>query len=445
MSNSLAIAAVTESLRSLLDRRVNAAPAVDPGSDPALAGTQVTTRPPDRARVGGANGNQLNLFLYQTSPNAAWRNLPPQERTRTGERAHPGLALDLHYLLTAYGQDDDAAAILAQRLLGRAMSVLHDHTVLSREEIRDALLGNDLHEQFERIRITPETLPLEELSKLWATFQTQYRISAAYAVTVVLIDSARAASAPLPVLRRGSEDRGVHTVVGAGAQLREIRADVLPETFGVSARLGATLRIVGSNLGGDALRLRFRHPAIPAPSDPPAPTDLVEQPLGPSVGPAPASEERSLVLQGVADDPLALARWAPGLYTATVIERRPDLPAWSSNAVPFALAPVITVTPNAAAAGDVALQLACRPRLRHGQRAQLLFGARQIDIDPAAITTPGDTSQPSTLAVTVAGVAAGTYTVRLRVDGVDSLPLAEPADGRTLATVFDPLQQVVVT
>ena len=49
MSNSLAIAAVTATLRSLLDRRINADPTIDPSADPALSGTVVTTRPLDEA------------------------------------------------------------------------------------------------------------------------------------------------------------------------------------------------------------------------------------------------------------------------------------------------------------------------------------------------------------------------------------------------------------
>ena len=82
MSNSRAIAAVTATLRHLLDRGLNA----------AAPGTVVTLRPPDKAR-DGASSNQVNLFLYQTVPNAAWRNIKPGERDQTP------LALNLYYLL----------------------------------------------------------------------------------------------------------------------------------------------------------------------------------------------------------------------------------------------------------------------------------------------------------------------------------------------------------
>ena len=49
---------------------------------------------------------------------------------RDGEPAQPPLALNLFYLLTAYGRDNDAQRPFSHMLLGRAMSILHDHPVL---------------------------------------------------------------------------------------------------------------------------------------------------------------------------------------------------------------------------------------------------------------------------------------------------------------------------
>jgi hypothetical protein len=128
MSNSLAIAAVTATLSRLLEQ----------GSSADLPGTIVTTKPPEKARTG--TGNQLNLFLYQTTPNAAWRNQPLPSQIKSGETGFPPLPLNLYYLVTAYGQNDDD--IFSHRLLGRAMSMLHDHAVLDADEIKAALTGN---------------------------------------------------------------------------------------------------------------------------------------------------------------------------------------------------------------------------------------------------------------------------------------------------------------
>jgi hypothetical protein len=176
MSNALAIATVTATLRHLLDRGLNAVP-----------GVVVSTRPPDKAREN-CKGNQLNLFLYKTTPNAAWRNFDAPRPA--GEVAgRPLLALNLHFLLSVYGQDDDDAEPFSHRLLGEAMRFLHDHTVIEPDALREALPGSDLHLQTERVRITHEPMTIDEMSKLWTTFQTPYRLSVSYEVSTVLIES----------------------------------------------------------------------------------------------------------------------------------------------------------------------------------------------------------------------------------------------------------------
>ena len=72
---------------------------------------------------------------------------------------------------------------------------------------------------------------------------------------------------------------------------------------------------------------------------------------------------------------------------------------------------------------------------------QLIFGDQQVV--PATIVTPADTTQPTTLTFSVEGVLAGTYVVRLRVDGVDSIPVR--TSGPPALLEFDPAQQVIVT
>ena len=120
LSTNRAIAAVTATLRNMLFQALS--------GDATLSGTVVTTKAPDQARQDGATGNQINLFLYRTSIDAAWRNqdLPP---ARPGELSQPPLPLVLSYLMTAYGEDDDE--ILAHQLLGVGMQVLNDQPLLS--------------------------------------------------------------------------------------------------------------------------------------------------------------------------------------------------------------------------------------------------------------------------------------------------------------------------
>jgi hypothetical protein len=415
MSNAMAIAATTATLRNLLHAQV-------PNVDTDLNGISVMTQPLDQAGKDEAT-SKINLFLYQTVVNAAWRNMDMPRQVRPGESGSPPLALNLHYLITAYGPDDADKGSMSHRLLGAAMSVLHDYTVLERQEIRTALKDNDLADQFERLRITPLALGVEEMSKLWMIFQTQYRISAAYEVTVILIDSRNPVKAALPVLKRGDDGRGPAAASSLAPNLKEIR---LPNSQ-PGARLGDDLRIVGDQLTVIDTTVRFTSLRLATS------VELVPQNNG-------SNGDLLVHLPSRAEDATALSRWAAGLYTLALVVKRKNAPAIVSNELVFALAPQITVTPTSAVAGTVNLTLTCAPRILVGQRVLLLFGDRQLE--PGSITTPADSAQPSTLTFAIPGVAVGSYVVRLRVDGADSIPVVY--SGTPPVPAFDASQQVNV-
>ncbi|WP_426700933.1 DUF4255 domain-containing protein [Rhodanobacter sp. Col0626] len=414
MSNVLAIAATTRTLRNLLLAQM-------PVLDTELNDLEVTLQPPDLARKGISKA-QLNLFLYQVVANAAWRNLDMPGQVRPGDTAPPPLALNLHYVITAWGRGDSDSDALSHRVLAAAMSTLHDRAVLDGNDIRNALPDNDLATQVERVRITPLPQSVDELSKLWTAFQTNYRTSAAYEATVVLIDSQAAMRAPLPVLRRGAQDRGVFTTASAAAVLDAL---TYPRTQ-PAVRLGEDIVLGGRQLGVENALARFSSLRLDAPVD-----------VVPLAGDAAGTLR--VHLANTTDDVDAASRWAPGIYTVALLVQPPGLPALLSNELPLALAPIITLSPLTAAAGDLGLNLTCTPRLRDGQRVFLLFGDRLLT--PQSISNPSDTQQPTALVFQVPGVTAGTYTVRLRVDGADSIPV----DFSGSVPAFAADQQVIVT
>jgi hypothetical protein len=329
----------------------------------------------------------------------------------------------LYYLITAYGENDDD--VRGHRLLGRAMSALDDFPVLGSDEINQILLPESgLREQVERVRISLQPLSLDEMSKLWTTFQTQYRISAAYQVSALLIESTRPTRAPLPVLKRGEQDRGVTAVAGAAPSLREIR----PPLSQPSVRLGENVVLIGDQLTTVDTVVRFTSLRLVAPVElPPVTGDM-------------AGEIR-VHFPDKTEDPNALTRWTPGFFTVALVTRHSGVPAMVSNELALAIAPQITVTPLSAAAGTVNLTITCEPRLVTDQRILLLFGDRQVG--PQTVTTPANPSQPTTLTFVVPHVVAGRYLVRLRVDGVDSIPVVYVGTPPTPS--FDPNQQVTIT
>lgn len=415
MSRPTAIAAATATLRNLLANEI-------PRIDGELADLEVTTQPPDLARKGVTKA-QLNLFLYQTAINAGWRNLDLPHATRPGERGMPPLPLNLHYLITAYGRAESDNDAISHRVLGGAMSVLHDHPVLARGDIRTALADTDLGDQFETLKVTPIAMTLEEMSKLWTTFQTQYRLSAAYELTVILIDSRTAVRAALPVLRQGEHDRGPAALAGQAPSLTEMKLPRNQPAF----RLGDDLVLAGRGLDVADTVLRFSSPRIAAPIE--LPVQAGERP-----------GELIVHVPDAPEDPAARSRWAPGVYTAGLVVRRAGAPALASNELAIALAPRITVSPAAAPAGTTTLTITCAPRLVEPQRVLLVVGDRQVQA--GSVTTPGDETLPTTVTFDV-DLAAGDYPVRLRVDGVDSIPVI--TSGTPPLPAFDPAQRVSVT
>jgi hypothetical protein len=427
MSNPLAIAAVTATLRNLLTQGVTA--------DPELADTTVTMQPPDKARTNGNNANQINIFLYQTTPNAAWRNMDMPRQINQGESGLQGasglppLALNLFYMVTAYGRDSDVQRPFSHHLLGRAMSVIHDHAVLGADEIRAALPNNDLHQQLDRVRFTLQPLSVDEIFRLWSGFQTQYRLSVAYEVSVVLIESARGARGALPVLTRGQRDgqrdRGIvaqASLIPPFASIDEVLVDdVLPSTQR-GAELGAKLTINGHHLDGDRVRVLFETPALAQP--------VTLTPEGGGTG-----EKISVVL---VDTP---ATWVAGVYSVTVtVTEKPgtkDERVRSSNAAVLALAPKITTgfpinAPLAGANATIAVDV--DPEVRPDQRAILLLGDRQIVAEPHS-------QQSSRLTFVVKAARKGDeFLIRVRVDGVDSVVV----DRSVTPPVFKPHKVVIV-
>ena len=419
MSRTIAIAAATATLRALLLTRMQEL-------DPTLSDLDVTIQPPDLARKSTSKP-QLNLYLYHTALNSGWRNMDLPSQSKPGERGQPPLALNLYYMITAYARDDnDNLDLSGHRVLGSAMSVLHDNPILKRADIDSALPNSELALQLERIRVTPQPLSVDEIYKLWQAYQSPYRISAAYELTVALIDSNLSQASALPVLKRGAADQGVVALATAEAQLSALRSPNSQPAGRLGEELviiGERLRAAGSVVRFDSLRGDARIELVARAGA--APDQIVVR--LPASGPAP-------------DDPLAFTHWAPGFYALSVVTSLPDTPELASNQLGFSLAPVITVSPLNVTPGSFVITVTCTPQLRDGQHVRLLFGSRQVA--PKTSLAAGGPALPTTLTFELSGVKAGVYLARLRVDGVDSMPVLYSGGGALPS--FNPNQQVTV-
>ena len=394
MSSPAALATVTATLKSLLHNLVD---------DEA----KVTTQPPSKARSGV--DEQINIFLYSTHINTAFNNAPLPGASRNGERAHPPLPLTLKYLITAYGTNDDD--ISGQQLMGQLMSLLHDHPILGPTDIIGIIPDSNLHQQTERIRITADTLSLDEMSKIWASFQSaEYRLSVGYEVSVVLIESSRLSVTPLPVLTRGEADHGVMAQANLIPPYPAI-TDIALLSQQSNAVLGDTLALHGHHLSGNSSTVRFKHSLLTSPIS-----------IAASVG-ATDTQLRVVIPNNPAD-------WRVGLYSveAIIIQANGQR---VTNGYPLTLAPSITaITPANPVAqngsGQVTLTISCRPEILPQQRVSLLLGDREV---PAQ----AHPTQTDTLIFIIDNAPVGSRYIRLRVDGIDSLLI----DRSVIPPVFD--------
>lgn len=426
MSNHLAIATVTAALAQV----------VLEAAQQAVGGATVQTGRPTTP-TSGSTPHVVQLYLYQVSPNGALRNADlPARGGDGGFTRRPQVALDLDYLLAFYG---DEATLEPERMLGAVVGVLHAHPVLTRRAIGDAVAGNvdlansDLADAVERVRFTPVSLSLDELSKLWSVFfQTPHTLSVVYRASVVLIEAEETAHQALPVLRRGEADRGVETLLGPFPRLdgvrigwpddadRRLRPPSLP-----SAQLGLRLVFTGGNLAGERVRVRFAHPRLEVPE---------------SLVPVSGVANEITVDLPAADDPSAQDKWAAGLYAVRAIVKGGDTER-ESNVLPLAFAPRIVkiepISPIPRVNGDATLTLTCSPRVWPKQSADLLLAGRRVRAE--ARDAPTDTL---TFVVKDAPVVEDVF-VRLRVDGVESVPFVRVADPPYL--VFDDNQKVSIS
>jgi hypothetical protein len=418
VSNALAVAAVTAVLKDLL---------INGLIDGNVPGVTVSALPPDQAHKGnGQDDARLNLCLYQLTLNPGWRNAGLPSRDDRGQRiGNPPLALDLHYLLTAYGKAEFDDEIL----LGYGMQVLHETPGLGREAIRIALgasgpvtgailpgglttlLASELADQVEQIKISAKPLTLDELTKLWSAFQTPYRASVAYEASVVLIESRRSTRVALPVRTRNLYALPFRQPVIESLRSRAAADEPIVEDPFILA--GHQLVIEGRRLVGEATVVLVGGVEVtPAGGD--------------------ASDRRIVVAV-----PTTLRAGIQGVQVAHRIDigTPPDQHRGvESNLVAFVLHPVVeSVT---LPAPHAAMTMTVEPRIGKEQRVVLLLNewtatpptdrpTRAYSFPAPAgngITAAGATETAS-VTIPIRGVAPGAYLVRIQVDGAES-PLA---------------------
>lgn len=387
MSNYLALATVTAALRMTLQDSV-------PLSVPAANATAVR---PD-AEASGLPSTGVNIYLYQVTPNAAWRNADLPTRTHAGDLVQrPRIALDLHYLLTFYGNE---AELEPQRVMGSVVQTLNARPVLTREVIESIitnpsfayLADSDLAEEIELVKFTPVPFNLEELSKLWSVLlQTTYSLSMMYSGTVVLIESPLTPRRALPV-----RERYISVVPFRRATIDEV---VVAGDESAPIVMGNTVIVRGEQLDGSIAFVRVGVASL--------------QPVVGSVSPSQLSVD------------LSDTELRAGVLGVQIVYGDGS----ASNVAAIVLRPDISIDPLAVTAS--AIPVGFDPPVGRGQDVELFLN----EIDPPDTRTayaysfkaPADNGitdptiqQATGITFAIAAVEPGDYVVRVRVSGAEN-------------------------
>ncbi len=412
----LSIATVTAVLKVLLENGLV--------SDPIAASVGdviVTALPPDRISVEADERPQLNLFLYQVTQNRNVDWVSQEFRSRHSRingnpsSSSPPLALDLHYVLTAYGAKD----FQAELLLGYAMHLLHKTPFITSDIIENTLLNasttntssafsqavasvsvSDLAEQIGQIKLTPEFFNMEETSKLWSALQTHYRPSATYMASMVLIESNKSENVEGLYIMPLSQPNIEQVIAGAKSDREQMIV------------AGTTLIIRGKRLRGDITRIRL------------------------------GNTETLLIPQDVKETQVSFLV-PPDLYASVQSIQVVHLPMGNttqtdriveSNVATFVLHPTITALvaqvendSNNLRSAEITLKF--HPKVGNAQRIVLLLS----DVSAPNLVTYSFLVAPraedtDAIVIPVKNVKPGSYMVRVRVDGAES-PLHKNQSG----------------
>lgn len=380
MSNYLAIATVTAALQQVLMTPVGN----------AVVGAKVGFSRPD---TSSSTTPLVNIFLYQITPNATFRNADLPMRRSDGSLAQrPTAAFDLHYIFTFHGDD---TRLEPQRLLGAVATALHAQPLLSADNINNAassfgfLAGSRLDSQIERVRFTPTGLSLEEFSKLWSVFfQVEYSLSAAYQASLVLMESDENPVPAPPVL-----ERNLYVVPFESPHINQV---ISQDAKAITS--ASTILVQGTHLRSPNTFIVIEGQELPA-------TTSSDTQLSVALVSTLHAGVKSLQVSQKLD-----------MGTPAVAHR-----GFESNVASFVLCPTVSSATSAAAVGGTDVTVKLVPNIGIGQRAVLLLNS----IPPAppvayASTSVVSSADAPSIVINIANVPTGSYLVRVQVDGAES-------------------------
>jgi hypothetical protein len=417
VSDYRAIAAATQTLQNLLLEAIRE----------AVPGATVKTGPPEVRPPEEVGEGLINIFLYKMEPNKVWRNEELPVRSSDGTLLRrPLLALDIHYLLSFYGEERRKIPYL---LLGLALSALHaepypalrhiPHEVpagasgepASTDPVAAGLAGSGLERQSHPLSFTLLPLHHEELVPLFS--QIPYVMSVAYRASVLTIEPFGVPQPSLPVRRAE-----LHLIDARRPVLAAVEPQLLPYNP------EAVVRLRGEGLAGPAVRVLFGELEA-QPSEVAAGELRAPLPVGLQAGTHLVRVAQTATAEGSPGRSWTLESNPVALVVEPVVLEAVQVPG------PVSVEPALAGNSAGAADGAARSRPPATLRIRFGPPVAvstpllLLLNERAETSGAArpprsyAFQSAADPRSPDTALIT-AEIEPGSYLVRVRVNGVTS-------------------------
>jgi hypothetical protein len=371
--------------------------------------------------VRGEGGCQLSLYLFHVSQDPHNLNTPLNKPYYDVAAPLPPTshqipflpqALDLHYLMSAYA---DRSYVEEQQAMSVAMRSIYEHPIVTKPVV---LRGQNVTNEFS---VTMGVESSDELGRLWQAVGAPIRLSAIYRASVVFLAPESDGKQPAP-----PTERVVITAPPAELPLQELgqltgtsisESVELPggtvSTFELAPAVAAPGDLFELH-GGGLKRGTTARLFLLAPGQPPVDVTVWRTD-------APRSDESARIRLPNAAGAAPGASPAPGVYQLQVGDG-----VYASNTTPFSVAARVN-------AGGPPPILAPAAGVFSFTGAGFDVGRTEVLLGTVALTEVGGAPGAGQFAiggggggidfVAPAGIPAGRYAVRVRVNGVESRPV----------------------
>lgn len=196
MATYTIIRSVTEALLTILQNDLG-------GPSGIIPSASIVAAPPET--VEKVTGQTLILYLYQVLESPYLKNTGTQAvqissstPAQTVQIQRDPMALDLYYLLIPFSTESNF--LDTYDILGAAMRSFHDHGIFSPGALGVSTVMPE--EENLEFRLSMNPLSTSDLLRLWEAVHRPYRLSVAYVVRTVQVDSTLSTTAQLTGQRR---------------------------------------------------------------------------------------------------------------------------------------------------------------------------------------------------------------------------------------------------